>query len=264
MPYTDAMVALVTGGGRGIGRGIALGLAKQGWGVAVTARSADQLSETVKLAEGRVIAVPADVSNRTSVKALVRSVEFMLGPVSLLVNNAGTAGPLGPFWESNPEDWWRCQDVNLRGPMLCCRELLPGMIARQAGRIINVVSGAGCRAYPDMSAYVVSKTALVRLSEQLALELKSHGVSVFPIMPGLIRTAMVEEARQHLPFVQKQLDDGLEVTPDVVANLVLTLASGVADSLSGRLFSVADDVEEIVRRTEQVHANELYLLRPVS
>ena len=227
----------------------------------MTARSADQLSETVQLAEGRVIAVPADVSNRTSVKALVRSVEFMLGPVSLLVNNAGTAGPLGPFWESNSEDWWRCQEMNLRGPMLCCRELLPGMIARQAGRIINVVSGAGCRAYPDMSAYVVSKTALVRLSKQLALELNPHGVSVFPIMPGLVRTVMSEEARHHLPFVQKLFDDGLEVTPDVVAKLVLTLASGAADSLSGRLFSVADNVEEIVSRAAEVHANELHLLR---
>ena len=255
------MIALVTGGGRGIGRGIAHGLAKEGWEVAVTARSADQLSETVKLAENRVIAVPADVSDRASVKALVRSVEFMLGPVSLLVNNAATAGPLGPFWESNPEDWWRCQEVNLRGPMLCCRELVGGMIARQAGRIINVVSGAGCRAYPDMSAYVTSKTALIRLSEQLALELKPHGVSVFPIMPGLVRTAMSEEAREHLPFVQKLFDDGLEVTPDVVAHLVLTLASGVADALSGHLFSVRDDVEEIVRRAEQVQASELYLLR---
>jgi 3-oxoacyl-[acyl-carrier protein] reductase len=261
MPYTDAMIALVTGGGRGIGRGVALGLANEGWEVAVTARSADQLSETVRLAEGRVIAVPADVSDRTSVKAMVRSVEFMLGPVSLLVNNAGTGGPFGPFWESNPEDWWRCQEVNLRGPMLCCRELLPGMIARQAGRIVNVVSGAGCRAYPDMSAYVASKTALIRLSEQLALELQPHGISVFPIMPGVVRTAMLEEARRHLPLVQKLLDDGLEVTPDVVAKLVLTLASGVADSLSGRLFSVSDDVEDIVRRAEQVRANDLHLLR---
>lgn len=255
------MVALVTGGGRGIGRGIALGLAKQGWDVAVTSRSADQLSETVKLAEGRVIAVPADVSDRASVKALVRAVEFLVGPVSLLVNNAGTAGPLGPFWESNPEDWWRCQEVNLRGPMLCCRELLPGMIARQAGRIVNVVSGAGCQAYPEMSAYVISKTALIRLSEQLALELKPHGISVFSIRPGLVRTAMVEESRHRLPFVQKLLDEGREVTPDVVANLVLTLASGMADALSGRLFSVEDDVEQIVRRADEVQANDLGLLR---
>ncbi len=255
------MVALVTGGGRGIGRGIALGLAKEGWDVAVSARSAAQLSETVKLAEGRVIPVPADVSDRASVKALVRSVEFMLGPVSLLVNNAGTAGPLGPFWESNPDEWWRCQEVNLRGPMLCCRELLPGMIARQAGRIINVVSGAGTRAYPDMSAYVASKTALIRFSEQLALELKPHGIGVFPIMPGVVRTAMLEEARKHLPFVQKLIDDGREITPDVVARLILTLASGAADLLSGRLFSVHDNVEEMVRRAEEVEANALYLLR---
>ena len=255
------MVALVTGGGRGIGRGIALRLAKEGWTVVVTARSADQLSETVKLAEGRVIAVPADVADRPSVKALVRSVEYMAGPVDLLVNNAATGGPFGPFWETNPEEWWRCQEVNVRGPMLCCRELVPGMIARQAGRIINVVSGAGVQAYPDMSAYVTSKTALVRLSEQLALELKPHGISVFPIRPGLVRTAMVDEARQRLPYIQKLLDDGMEVTPDVVATLVLALASGMADSLSGRLFSVSDDVEAIVRRAEEVRANALYLLR---
>jgi NAD(P)-dependent dehydrogenase (short-subunit alcohol dehydrogenase family) len=195
------------------------------------------------------------------VKALVRSAEYMAGPVDLLVNNAATGGPFGPFWESNPEAWWRCQEVNLRGPMLCCRELAPGMIARQAGRIINVVSGAGVQAFPDMSSYVVSKTALIRLSEQLALELKPHGISVFPIRPGLVRTAMAEEAREKLPYIQKLFDEGREVTPDVVANLVLTLASGIADSLSGRLFSVDDNVEQIVRRAEEVHAHALYLLR---
>jgi NAD(P)-dependent dehydrogenase (short-subunit alcohol dehydrogenase family) len=255
------MVALVTGGGRGIGRGIALGLANAGWAVAVTARSEDQLAETVRLAEGRAIAVPADVSSLLAVKTMVKAVEAALGPVSLLVNNAAVGGPFGLFWENDPQDWWQCQEVNVRGPMLCCREVLPGMIARKAGRIINVVSGAGCQAFPDMSAYVVSKTALIRLSEQLALELKPHGVSVFPIRPGVVRTAMLEEARHRLPFVQKFLDDGLDVTPAVVADLVLTLASGLADSLSGRLFSVGEDVKEIVRRADEVLANDLYLLR---
>ena len=255
------MVALVTGAGRGIGRGIALRLATEGWKVVAAARSADQLAETVKLSEGRVIAVPADVADRAAVKALVRSVEYMAGPVDLLVNNAATGGPFGPFWETNPDDWWRCQEVNVRGPMLCCRELVPGMIARQAGRIVNVVSGAGVQAFPDMSSYVVSKTALIRFSEQLALELKPHGISVFPIRPGIVRTAMLEEARHRLPFLQKMLDDGREVTPDVAAGLVLTLASGVADPLSGRLFSVGEDVEKIVGRTEEVVANALYLLR---
>ncbi|MBZ5618583.1 MAG: SDR family oxidoreductase [Acidobacteriia bacterium] len=254
-------VALVTGGGRGIGRGIALGLAREGWAVAVTARSADQLDETVKLAEGRAMAVAGDIADSASVKRVVREVEKELGPVDLLVNNAGTGGPFGPFWENDPEDWWRCQEVNLRGPMLCCREVLPGMIARKHGRIVNVVSGAGGQAFPDMSAYVASKTALVRLSEQLALEVEPHGVSVFPMRPGLVRTAMVEEGRGRLPFLQKMLDDGMDVAPDVVAGLVVFLASGRADALSGRLFSVWEDAEEIVRQAEDVKARELYLLR---
>jgi NAD(P)-dependent dehydrogenase (short-subunit alcohol dehydrogenase family) len=112
-----------------------------------------------------------------------------------------------------------------------------------------------------MSAYVTSKTALIRFSEQLALELQPYAVSVFPIRPGIVRTAMVEASRHRLPFVQKLLDDGLEVTPDVVADLVLFLASGRADALSGRLFSVGEDVEEIVRRAPDVHRDDLYSLR---
>jgi NAD(P)-dependent dehydrogenase (short-subunit alcohol dehydrogenase family) len=255
------MVALVTGGGRGIGQGIALHLAKEGWAVAVAARSADQLEQTVQLGDGRMIAVTADVADPSSVKAMAREVKERLGDVTLLVNNAGTGGPFGPFWENDPEDWWRCQQVNLRGPMLCCREILPGMIAGKGGRIINVVSGAGCQPFPDMSAYVTSKTALIRFSEQLALELQPHGVSVFSIRPGIVRTAMVEQARHRLPVVQKMLDDGLEVTPKVVADLVLTLASGRADALSGRMFSVGEDLEAIVRRAPEVRRDELYALR---
>jgi NAD(P)-dependent dehydrogenase (short-subunit alcohol dehydrogenase family) len=255
------MVALVTGGGRGIGQGISVRLAKEGWAVAVTARSADQLQQTAQLAQGRMIAVAADVSDPNSVKAMAREVKEKLGSVTLLVNNAGASGPLGPFWENDSDDWWRCQQVNLRGPMLCCREILPDMIAGRAGRIINVVSGAGCQPFPDMSAYVTSKTALIRFSEQLALELDPHGVSVFPIRPGIVRTAMVEDARHRLPFVQKLLDDGMAVTPDVVADLVLLLASGRADALSGRMFSVNEDVEEIIRRSPDVRRDELYALR---
>ncbi|HYL38099.1 MAG TPA: SDR family oxidoreductase [Bryobacteraceae bacterium] len=255
------MVALVTGGGRGIGRGIALGLAKAGWPVAVTARSADELDETVRLSAGRMIAAPADITDPAAVSSMIRRVEAELGPVELLVNNAGMGGPLGPFWESDPAEWWRNQEVNLRGPMLCCREILPGMIARKSGRIINVVSGAGCQAFPDLSAYVVSKTALVRFSEQLAAELAPHGVSVFPIRPGMVRTRMLEEARPRLAFIQQTLDRGLDVTPEVVSELVLKLASGSADTLSGRLFSVGEDVDDIVRHADEVRSGDLYLLR---
>jgi NAD(P)-dependent dehydrogenase (short-subunit alcohol dehydrogenase family) len=259
--YWTAVVALVTGGGRGIGRGIALALSQAGWTVAVTARSANELDETVQLAPNRMIAAAADIAEAQDVRGMIRRVESELGPIDLLVNNAGMAGPLGLFWETDPEEWWRNQEVNLRGPMLCCREILPGMIARKRGRIINMVSGAGCQAFPEMSAYVASKTALIRFSEQLAVEAAPYGVSVFPIRPGMVRTRMLEEARHRLPYLQQALDRGAEVTTDVVADLALTLASGRADSLSGRLFTVNENVEEIVRQAEEVRARELYLLR---
>jgi NAD(P)-dependent dehydrogenase (short-subunit alcohol dehydrogenase family) len=200
------MVALVTGGGRGIGQGIALRLAKEGWAVAVTGRSADQLQETRRQGEGfegQVVAIPADVSRPDSVKEMVRQVEETLGHISLLVNNAGTCGPLGPFWENDANHWWHCQEVNLRGPMLCCREVLPGMVARNHGRIINIASLAGGQPVPEISAYVISKTALIRFSEQLAQELQPYAVKVFAIHPGAVRTAMVEEARHKIPLIQQ-------------------------------------------------------------
>src|SRR5580704_1861832 len=254
------MTALVTGGGRGIVQGIALGLVKAGYHVAITARSQEQLNETLEMAEGEMTAVSADIADPAAIAAMAAEVERRLGPVDLLVNNAGSSGPFGTVWEADPEEWWRCQEVNLRGPFLCCRAVLPDMIARKSGRIINVASGAGVQALANMSAYVASKTALIRFSEQLAVEAAPYGVSVFPIRPGMVRTRMLEEARHRLPYLQQALDRGAEVTTDVVADLALTLASGRADSLSGRLFTVNENVEEIVRQAEEVRARELYLL----
>jgi NAD(P)-dependent dehydrogenase (short-subunit alcohol dehydrogenase family) len=242
------MVALVTGGGRGIGQAIALRLARDGWSVAIAARSADQLAETVALSSCAMIGIPADVSQPDDVKQVTRRVAEELGPVDLLVNNAASPGPLGTFWESDPGEWWHCQEVNLRGPMLLCRELLPGMTARRSGRIVNIVSGAGTQAFPGLSAYVASKTALVRFSEQMALEAKPFGVSVFAMAPGLVRTQMVEEARTRLPFIQQMLDDGLAVPADAPAALVAELASGRADGLSGRFFYVSQDVDDLLRQ----------------
>jgi NAD(P)-dependent dehydrogenase (short-subunit alcohol dehydrogenase family) len=253
--------ALVTGGGRGIGQGIALRLAKEGWKVAISARSSGQLAETARLSGGAVLPITADVSREPDVNAMVAQAERELGGIDLLINNAGIGGPLTPFLDASPDAWWQTLEVNLRGPYLCCRAALPAMIARGSGRIINMASGAGTFPIPNMSAYVASKTALIRLSEQLAVELKPHGIAVFPIRPGVVRTAMVEEARGSVGIIQKILDEGQDVTPDVVADLVLFLASGKADRLSGRLFSVNEDLEDIVRRAEEVEQGNLYLLR---
>src|SRR5262249_43251371 len=137
--------------------------------------------------------------------------------VDLLVNNAGVGGPVGPLAEADPDAWWRCLEVNLRGPLLCSRAVLPGMLARRRGRLVNVASGAGPRAIPNLSAYVTGKAALIRLTENLAAEVKQYGVRVFAVQPGTVRTAMAEavlnsaEARQRLPWFAEVFERGQDV-----------------------------------------------------
>jgi NAD(P)-dependent dehydrogenase (short-subunit alcohol dehydrogenase family) len=263
-------VAIVTGGGRGIGRAIALELASAGASVDVVARTEDQIAETVDdIAQegGRAVAVPADVSDPESVERMIRDVERALGPVDLLVNNAGVVGPIGPIAETDPAEWWHCQEVNVRGSLLCARAVLPGMVARCRGRIVNVASGAGTVAIPHLSAYVVSKTALIRLTEVLAAEVAEHGVRVFAIEPGTVRTAMAEYAlaseagRKWMPWFKDIFEQGRDVPPDYAARLVTLLASGRADALSGRFFTVADDVLAMVERAEREGLGDIQTLR---
>ena len=267
---TDQVV-IVTGGGRGIGHGIALTLAEAGAKVAVTARSTNQLVDTVaviKKAGGRGMAVTADVTSQHAVEQLVHQVEKELGPVDLLVNNAGVSGPMGPLWEVEPDAWWRTIEVNLRGSYLCTRTVLPGMVNRGHGRVISVASIAGQWPWPNVAAYATSKCALIRFTENLAVEAKAHGVSAFSIGPGFVRTAMIED-QAGSPEDEKWLG-GLfrnvlaedRVIPlEHVVDLVILLASGQADSLSGCFFKVENDVREMVQRAEEIQQGDLYTLR---
>ena len=264
-------VAIVTGGGRGIGRAMALALARAGAAVAVVARTAEQLAETVALIEGaggRAIACPADVTDRVAIERVVAQVEEQLGPVDLLVNNAGAPTPPGPLWESDPDAWWRCVEVNLRGPHLCSRAVLPGMVARQRGRIVTTASGAGLRPWPCVAGYAISKCAAIRFNESLAAETAEHGICAFSIHPGFVHTAMVEacvespEWEKWLDgFFRKAVEAGRDVPPERAANLVVWLASGGADALSGCYISVDDDVAEMVRRAQEIQQDDLYTLR---
>ena len=137
----EGQVCIVTGGGRGIGRTIALKLAEADAQVAVVARSEEQLKETVSLAQdvgGRVFALSGDVSNRHDVQRIAQEVEQQFGPVDLLVNNAGVSGPTGPIWDTDLDSWWNCLEINLRGPMMFSNAVLPGMVSHRKGRIIRV------------------------------------------------------------------------------------------------------------------------------
>jgi NAD(P)-dependent dehydrogenase (short-subunit alcohol dehydrogenase family) len=266
----DGQVAIVTGGARGTGRAIAQGLAGATAQVAVVARTAGQLDETVALIEksgGRAISFPADVTDQQAIERIVVQVEERLGPVDLLVNNAGIGGPVGPAWGNDPDAWWRCIEVNLCGPFLCSRAVLPGMIARRRGRIVNV-PGAASRPRPYASALATGKTALVRFSENLAAETEEHGIRVFAIHPGLVRTDLTEGAAES-PEFQKWFGDGLRralaegraVPPERAADLVVRLASGQADALSGCSITVDDDVTEMIAHAKEIRQGELYTMR---
>jgi NAD(P)-dependent dehydrogenase (short-subunit alcohol dehydrogenase family) len=264
-------VAIVTGGGRGIGRAIALALAEAGAKVAVSARSTDQITETVTLIEkagGCGMAVTTDVTDQQAVERMVEKVEEEFGPVDLLVNNAGHEAQIGPCWENDPNVWWQCMKVNLQGPYLCSRAVLPSMVSRHSGWIINVASGMGIQPFPYASAYAISKCAVIRFSETLAAEAKDHGISVFAIHPGGVRTAMVESvflskaAKKWFPKVYDYTSKGgTGQPPERAANLVVLLASGKADALSGCYITINDDVEEMVRRAEEIQREQLYKLR---
>lgn len=263
----EGRVAVVTGAGRGIGRAVALALAQAGARVAALARTQSEIDETVALMKkcDGAQAFAVDVTDTSGVRRAMEKVEATLGPVDVLVNNAGQLGRIGPFVESDPSEWWRVLDVNLRGPMLCTRAVLPGMMARGRGRIVNIASGV--LPYPYLSAYVTSKTALVRFSETLAAETRARGVHVFAIGPGTTRTAMSEhsltskEGRQWIPWFGRIFTEKLDVPMERPVRLVVDLASGHADTLSGRYLTVFDDLAVLRSRTAEIEREGFYSLR---
>jgi NAD(P)-dependent dehydrogenase (short-subunit alcohol dehydrogenase family) len=250
-------VAIVTGGGRGIGRAVALGLADAGAAVAIVARSAPELEETaeaIRAAGGRVLPLPADLTDAGAATHIVEETAKQLGPITLLVNNAGTPGPTGDDWAADPAAWWECIEVIVRGAFLCNQAVLPSMIERRNGRIIHMASTTGIRPIPFATATSVAKTALIRLAEGLAIQTAPHDVQVFAIHPGVVRTRLVESYNIEFPA-------DVYVPPEQAARLCVRLASGRYDALSGRFLTVADDLDAVLQRASEVQSDELYTLR---
>ena len=247
----EGQIALVTGGGRGIGRAIALELADAGMRVAVAARSREQVEETAR--EARGLAIEADVSDRGAVERMVGDTERELGPIDLLVNNAGVAGWEEAAWETEPTDWWRVFEINVLGAYLCCRAAIPRMIERGSGRIVNTGSGAAYLPGSASTAYSASKAALWRFGETLARQLEPHGIPVFTISPGLVRTEMTEG---------QWGDDAPWTPPELAPRLVRALASGRADALTGRyIHAEHDDIEDLIARADEVARDDLNAIR---
>lgn len=261
-----AGVALVTGGSDGVGRAVALGLGAAGFAVAVLARSAEMLEETRALLEGNgtpSVACVADVRDFEAVASAVASIESKLGPISTVVNNAGTSLAIGPLWEVDPGAWWTDVETSLGGAFNVCRSVIPGMIARRQGRILNVSSYAGLRAAPYQSGYGCAKAGLANLTESLAVSLLPYGIRVFTVTPGFVRTSLTErltespQGRHWLPELQAR--DSLD--PDLFVRLTVTVALGGADILNGRFLHALDNIGELVSRFDDIESEELYVPR---
>jgi len=266
--------AVVTGAGRGIGRLLALRLSDAGYAVALVARSQQELRETARLIEtsgGRALCLPADVTDEEDAPEVIRHAEAELGPIELLVNNAGILGPTGPTWEVDLQAWRRTVDINLFGTLVYTRQALAQMVPRRRGRIINITSQAGAFRWPTVSAYSVSKAAMIKLTENLAIEASRHKISIFSIHPGLLPIGLAETAlspdappgthdARLYAWAQHELNAGRGAEPDRAIEQIYRLTTGRYDELSGRHLSVHDDLDEILRRIHDVRDSELYLL----
>ena len=248
-------VALVTGGGRGIGASIARELAEAGMRVAVTGRTAARVEAVA--AEIGGLALEGDTTQMDDVEHWVSETERELGPIDLLVCNAGIAGSGKPFLEEHPSEWWDVLRVNVWGAYLCCRAVAPGMAERGKGRIVNIGSGGSYLPITNPTiatgtSYGASKAALGRFTESLAAALGTVGVSVFLISPGLVRTDMTENLGDSAPWTPSEL----------APRLVRVLASGRADALAGRyLHAEHDDIEDLIARAEAIVADDLNAIR---
>jgi 3-oxoacyl-[acyl-carrier protein] reductase len=245
MSELRGQIGVVTGGGRGIGANIARELAQAGMEVVVTGRTREEVEAVAVEVGGR--ALVGDVSKREDVERWFSEVP----EIDFLVNNAGIAPDEDTAWEVDPDEWWHVFEVNVLGTYLCCRAVIPGMLERGRGRIVNVASGAAYLPGSSGTAYGASKAAVHRFSEALANQLKGR-ILVFSISPGLVRTQMTESFGDDAPWTP----------PELAPRLVLALASGRLDKLAGRyLHAEHDDVEDLAARADEIVQDDLNAIR---
>jgi 3-oxoacyl-[acyl-carrier protein] reductase len=259
----DSPIAFVTGASYGIGRAVAIKLTQAGMRVVAVARTTSQLEELAAVVD--VMPISLDVTDAVAVAKAVARVESELGPIDLLVNNAGISGSSGDTWQSTPSDWWRVFEVNVFGTFLCCQAVLPGMLARGSGRIVNLSSNAAFypledESVPIFSAYLASKAAVIRFSEALASEVRAAGVSVFAISPGMVKSEMTAAI-----FADQWEDPEIWSPPELTAELIEFINTGAIDEISGRyIHASSDDWKSFPKQTAEILSNDLHALRMTS
>jgi NAD(P)-dependent dehydrogenase (short-subunit alcohol dehydrogenase family) len=250
----DGARVWVTGASSGIGAAVVPVLAARGARVAVSARRADLLESLAtrwRRGGAEILVAPVDVTDRTGVIAAVRSIEATWGGIELaLLNAGGHRSPEGAGFDTS--QFVDVMTVNYFGVLYGIEAVLPGMLARGGGRIVNVASGAAYLPGSTNTSYSGSKAAVHRFSEALALQLEPHGIPVFSISPGLVRTRMTESFGDDMPWTP----------PELAPRLVRALASGRLDGLAGRyLHAEHDHVDDLARRVDEIVADDLNAIR---
>jgi NAD(P)-dependent dehydrogenase (short-subunit alcohol dehydrogenase family) len=245
-------IALITGAGRGLGKATAVAMAKEGASVAVLSRTKSELDETAALVQkegGKVLVLPADVSDEKAVRESVTKAVSDLGPINILVNCAAVMGPAAPLHEVDPDDWDRTLSINLNGVRQICQEAIPHMINAGGGKIINVTSGLAEIAMPLFGAYSVSKAGVNHMTRIMAEELGGFEIQVNGLDPGVMDTSMQEEIRDlgpeilgkalHAQFVSFKETGNLR-PPEEVARLAVFLTSDHSVGITGEIGGAAE------------------------
>ncbi|RMF86127.1 MAG: glucose 1-dehydrogenase [Nitrospinota bacterium] len=237
----EGKVALVTGGGRGLGRSMALALAEAGADVVVAARTRDQIEQTaaeIKKLGKRGVAIPADVTVWEQVQSLVDQVVSMLGRIDILVNNAGQ-GLSKPLMETSAEEWTAVLQTNLTGMFYCCKAVGKYLLAQRSGKVINIASGLGERGLPNSTAFAASKGGVIQLTRCLALEWAPYQVQVNAIGPGWFPDSPGgQESRRYGERLERFIPLGRRGRPEDLQGVVVYLASSASDFMTGEVIFV--------------------------
>lgn len=274
-------VAMVTGASRGLGRVYAEKLARLGARVVLLARSLQdlyQVADGIRAEGGEAMCVQADVTDRRSVARAFNRLDQHSGHIDLLINNAGNLGATGALWEVDADEWWNTVVLHLLGGFHAMQEALQRMVPSHHGRIINLVSHAGAYRWPKVSAYSVAKAAMIKLTENAAVEARQHGVVLFAFHPGLVRgvglaqaeiragrtepaEAVPESLRDIREWFVSQMGSDRAVTVDRGADTLARLASGHYDFLTGRYVTVYDDLDELSSKAGQIGKGDAMMMR---